>query len=113
MAFSAITTFVAGDMPGQSRWALEHYLEHEQFNGVLATSTVAIAAITSYPLQDMSNIERWLAAHQRWHQAIWTAIGAGVGVNLAAVDWNKDNEVYDWQEIHASVHDDVRTALEL
>lgn len=113
MAFSDLTTFVVGDQAGQAHWALEHYVEHLNFNGVLATSTVALASITNYPLQDMSDIKRWLAVHQRWHQAVWSAIGAGVGVDLSGVDWKKDNEVYDWQQVHAAIHGDVRNALGL
>lgn len=111
MAFSDIPTWTVGDMAGQGRWALDHYLEHVAFNGVLATSTIALASITNYPLQDMSDIERWLAAHQRWHQAIWKAIGGSNAVDLSRLDWKNEDQVYDWQQVHAAVHGDVRTTL--
>ena len=114
MAFSAIPSFVVHDDPGMQRWLLEHYVEHQNFNDALATTTVSItAAITDYPIQKMNDKQVWLVVHQRWHQAIWSALGAGIGADLASLDWNKADQVYSWLELHAQVHGDIRSALGL
>jgi len=114
MAFSAVSNFVVGDEAGKQRWLLEHYAEHQIFNGAIQTTTISISAgISEYPIQRMEDQEVWLLTHQRMHQALWSALGAGIGADLATLDWKKESQVYDWLNLHAQIHADIRGALGL
>lgn len=108
MTFAAIDHWALGDEPGFNRWLIEHYMEHLQFQeGVQALGYV----LPSYPIQRMDDPVTWLDVHHKTHQAIWTAIGGGVSSDLATVDWANESQVYNWMDLHAQVHGDVRTSL--
>lgn len=113
MSFSNLRIFALGDPKGEQSWAVAHYYEHLAFNAAVDTITTAINAVGNYPLQKLEKNQFWLNAHQRWHQAIWSAIGAGISSDLATLDWNKQNQVDDWLQLHASIHDDIRGVLGL
>ena len=110
MTFAAVSNFVVGDDPGMARWLLEHYYEHIELNQAVQALG---ALIPSYPIQQMSDKEAWLAGHKRIHQAIWSAVGGGVASDLSLLDWENDSQVYDWLNLHASIHANVRESLGL
>lgn len=110
MTFAAISNFVVGDDPGMARWLLEHYYEHLSLNQAVQALG---ATIPDYPIQQMGEKQAWLAGHQRIHQAIWSAIGGGVASDLSLLDWEDDSQVYDWLNLHASIHTNVRNTLGL
>lgn len=109
MTFSAIPHFVVGDDQGMSRWLLEHYYDHITLNQAVQALGFEIP---DFPIQTMSEAPNvWLAAHQRIHQAIWTAIGGSNATDLAELDWENDGQVYSWLELHAAIHESVRDTL--
>lgn len=110
MTFAAISDFVVGDDPGMARWLLEHYYEHIQFNDAVQALGYPMP---DYPIQTMGNPDLWLNAHQQIHQSIWSAIGGGVATDLSRLEWDNDSMVYDWLQIHASIHGNVRESLGL
>ena len=110
MSFSAVSLFRLGDEVGEQNWAVEHYYEHLDFNGALYTLGFSI---TNYPIQILRKDQVWLDAHQEWHQAIATAISAGTAADMATLDWKKPAQVSDWQQLHRSVHDGIRSTLGL
>ncbi len=110
MTFSAISEFKPDDQQGKARWLLEHWYEHIAFQqGLQALGT----NLPSYPLQEIGNDQLWLLDHHLTHQAIWAALGGGVANDLSRLDWDNENMVYSWLEVHAEAHRVVRTALGL
>lgn len=110
MSFDAVSIFAIGDEAGEQNWATEHYYEHLNFNGALYTLGYSI---TNYPIQVLRKDQVWLDVHQSWHQAIATAIAAGTAADMSTLDWKKPDQVEDWLQLHASVHDGIRTTLGL
>lgn len=112
MAFSALTQFVPGDEPGQNRWLLEHYLEHQMFYTTLLEQSPAIVTV-NYPIQRIETWPDWLAAHNQQHQSLWTGIGGGEATDLGTLKWEDKNALLDWFQTHADVHTQIRDSLGL
>lgn len=109
-SFSATFQFFPGDEQGQSRWLLDHYVEHTQFSDKLLESTITTSIL---PIQQMGNTRDWLNAHQRMSQSVWTGIGGGQMIDLERVDWSNPGMLQDWLERHARWHNEVRISLGL
>jgi len=112
MAFSAVFQFRVGDEAGKNRFLLEHYTEHRQFTDKLLAQTPPFRAI-DLPIQRMDSVQDWMAAHQRMSQSVWTGIGGGQMIDLETLDWNNQNQVRDWFNLHALWHRSVRDSLGL
>jgi hypothetical protein len=101
------------DPPGFSIWLQEHYLEHAQFVRLLQSLTPPIF-IPDYNFAlfgvDPTTTSGWLEAHQTAHLALRNQTGVG-GVNLADVNFSKEEEWQIWMDTHADEHSQIRAAL--
>lgn len=109
MTFLAVSNFVSSDEQGLGRWLIEHYFDHlTLYQGCQALGFT----IPDFPIQTMSEDKSvWLAAHQRMHQAIWTAIGGSNATDLSDLDWENDGQLYSWLDLHRAIHLSVHDTL--
>ncbi len=112
MSFSAVFQFRVGDEGGKNRFLLEHYLEHRQFSQALQGQTPAFVPV-EYPIQRMESERQWLEDHQKMTQSVWTGLGGGQTTDFASLDWENENQVQDWFNLHQQWHKVVRDALGL
>ena len=110
MTFSAIALFDGKDEQGKARWLLEHHYEHIAFQQGLQALGINLP---SYPLQQIGDDKMWLLDHHLTHQAIWAALGGGVANDLSSLDWENQQMLQSWLEVHAEAHRVVRDALGL
>lgn len=110
MTFSAISTFDGKDDQGKARWLLEHWYEHIAFQQALQALGTNLP---SFPMQQIGEDKMWLLDHHLTHQAIWAALGGGVANDLSSLDWQNEQMLQSWLDVHSEAHGVVRTALGL
>lgn len=114
-----------GDASGIRDFMLVHRMAHaaislgfEQRN-VPPMSLVALesAAATEAWIATMQGNDQpealsdWLRLHYDLHQAEFNALGFGQAPDISTVDFRSPLQFYDWMFAHATMHDQVATAL--
>lgn len=101
------------DPDGLGIWLLEHYNEHLQFvqNG-LGKSPLVLIPDLDIAIMDQSPArrEQWLSSHMDIHEALRIETNV-TGVDLATVDFDKQESFYEWMDAHAQEHRAIRAAL--
>jgi len=102
-----------GDAAGFGIWRLEHAYEHTEFVQVLAGLSPPVFA-SDYPffdwLADKGFQTTWLDTHQSVHDFLRSVTGVG-GVDLSNVDFDDQQQWYDWHGAHATEHAQLRAAF--
>lgn len=101
------------DDEGFNRFSFENAQEHMLFRDVLARD--ASIVIPAYPLYDPdpTDIDNWLLNHYQEHLAIADALNLDISVNLLDTDWRKEEDFYDWLNLHYLMHSQIIKTLGL
>ena len=59
------------------------------------------------------NLDDWLLAHQVEHQAFAQLLGLNNPFNMLDVNFNNENDFYDWIGTHLTIHQQIASALNL
>lgn len=96
--------------PALQDWINEHFIWHQLL--YLTAKTKGFPSFSTYPiLQDMSDLEGWLYFHNLEHQNIAASLRVGQPPDLTDVDPQDQINWDSWLEVHAEIHDDLRSAL--
>ena len=110
MATLSIVKF--GDKDSLGEMLFENGLQHKLFWDTFADSGILQPA---YPLidADLDNLDDWLLAHQVEHQAFATLLNLNNPFNLLDVDFNNEEDFYDWIASHLYIHQQIAAGLGL
>jgi hypothetical protein len=72
-------------------------------------------SVPSYPLIDVNvdNLDDWLLAHQGEHQAFSGLLELNNPFNMLDVDFNDEDDFYDWIASHLYIHEQIASSLGL
>ena len=101
------------DIEGFNRFSFENYQEHLLFRDVLERDTGIV--IPAYPIADADpkDIDTWLLDHYQEHSAIAAVLNLDISVNLLDTDWRKEEDFYDWLNLHYLMHEQIIKTLGL
>lgn len=101
-----------GDRDSLGEFLFENGLQHHLFRDTFFDQGIAVPA---YPITDanVDNLDDWLLAHQAEHQAFSGILGLENPFNMLDVNWNKEDQFYDWLSTHYLVHQQIAAALRL
>ena len=112
MNFEALAMVKYGDKDSLGEFLFENGLQHKLFQETFMDAGVSVPI---YPITDanIDNLDDWLQAHQVEHQAFAGLLGLNNPFNLLDVDWNKEDDFYDWIASHLYIHEQIAAALNL
>ena len=95
-----------GDVESLGEFLFENGIQHQVF---WETMTDKGQTYDKYPITDAlpENLDDWLLAHQQEHQALSAYLGLSNPFNMLDVDFNKENDFYDWLGTHYSIHQQI------
>jgi len=101
-----------GDKDSLGEFLFENGLQHKLFYETFMDQGVVVPA---YPLIDANtdNLDDWLQSHQVEHQAFAGLLGLNNPFNLLDVDFNKEEDFYDWVANHLYIHEQIAVSLGL
>jgi len=101
-----------GDKDSLGEFLFENGLQHKLFYETFMDSGVQVP---SYPLIDanVDNLDDWLQSHQVEHQAFAALLNLNNPFNLLDVDFNKEEDFYDWIANHLFIHQQIAASLGL
>jgi hypothetical protein len=101
-----------GDKDSLSEFLFENGLQHKLFYETFMDSGIVVP---SYPLIDanVDNLDDWLQSHQVEHQSFAGYLGLNNPFNLLDVDFNKEEDFYDWVANHLYIHEQIASELGL
>lgn len=103
-----------GDRIGFGWWLDTHNEEHSQFASLGQTGSLKFSAppydLTGWTWTDPLVMTDWLSVHAAIHDVLRQATGIS-GLDLADVDFNKQEFFQIWMDAHAAEHRALRTAL--
>jgi hypothetical protein len=106
-------TFLFGDDAAFAQYRQEHWYEHIQFVQIAQALATPIL-IPDYDLTSWRNTtsfaRNWLVTHETLHEDLRNITGVS-GINLADVDFSKEDEFYSWLDAHRTEHAQLRTAF--
>jgi len=112
MDYAALSTVEFGDIDSLSGFLFENGLQHQIFRDTLAQAGYLVPA---YPLFDANpdNLDDWLLSHQDEHLAFANLLGLDNPANMLDVDWNVEDDFYDWISSHLYIHEAIAVALNI
>ena len=110
MNMLALNQVEYGDNESLQTFLLENALQHTRFKAVLAQQGIGTPSFNLFDLET-SNIDDWMLPHQNEHQAFAQALGLQNPINLLDMNWNDENQFYDWISDHYFAHVAVAAAL--
>jgi hypothetical protein len=112
MNFNSLSIVEFGDRDSLGEMLFENGLQHQLFRDTLFRKGVPVPA---YPLfdADPDNLDDWLLAHQVEHQLFARVLNLGNPFNLLDVNWNKEDQFYDWISNHLTIHQQIAAGLGL
>lgn len=99
-----------GNNESLQSFLLENALQHTRFKTVLAENGLVTPSFNLFDLQT-DNIDDWMLPHQNEHQAFAQLLGLQNPINLLDMNWNDENQFYDWISDHYFAHVAVANAL--
>jgi len=101
-----------GDKESLGEFLFENGVQHLLFWETLTDrgQTYATFLITD---ANVDNLDDWLIAHQVEHQALSTYLGLQNPFNMLDVNFNSENDFYDWIGTHYNIHTQIAGALNL
>jgi hypothetical protein len=101
-----------GDKDSLGEFLFENGLQHKLFYETFMDSGIVVPA---YPIidADTNNLDDWLQSHQVEHQAFAGYLGLNNPFNLLDVDFNKEEDFYDWVANHLYIHQQIAAELGL
>ena len=101
-----------GDVDSLQEFLFENGVQHYLFWNVLADSNVLYP---KYPITDayIENLDDWLLAHQQEHQALAGYLDLSNPFNMLDVNFNVEQDFYDWLGTHLTIHEQIVATLGL
>jgi len=101
-----------GDKESLGEFLFENGTQHLLF---WETLTDAGQTYSKFPITDanIDNLDDWLLAHQVEHQALASYLNLSNPFNMLDVDFNKEEQFYDWIGTHLTIHQQIASALGL
>jgi hypothetical protein len=110
MNMTNLSSVEYGNDESLSEFLFENGLQHKLFQETFMDAGITVPI---YPLIDAvtSNLDDWLLAHQVEHQAYAGLLGLNNPFNMLDVDFNKEEDFYDWLASHLYIHEQIVAAL--
>jgi len=110
MNFDTLSMVKFGDKDSLGEFLFENGLQHQLFRDTFFLQGVSVPA---FPITDANteNLDDWLMAHQTEHQVFAGLLGLENPFNMLDVDWNREDQFYDWIATHLFVHQQIAAAL--
>jgi hypothetical protein len=110
MNMTNLSSVEYGNDESLSEFLFENGLQHKLFQETFMDAGITVPV---YPLTDAvtSNLDDWLLAHQVEHQAYAGLLGLNNPFNMLDVDFNKEEDFYDWLASHLYIHEQIVAAL--
>lgn len=110
MDFDTLSIVKFGDVDSLQQFLFENGLQHKVFQETLMDLDISVPI---FPLMDANpdNLDDWLQAHQVEHQAFAGLLDLNNPFNLLDVDFNKEEDFYDWVANHLYIHQQIAAAL--
>ena len=110
MNMDSLSAVEYGNDDSLQGFLFENGLQHKLFQETLMDAGISVPV---YPLTDAvtSNLDDWLLAHQVEHQAYAGLLGLNNPFNMLDVDFNKEEDFYDWLASHLYIHEQIVAAL--
>ena len=101
-----------GDKESLGEFLFENGTQHLLF---WETLTDAGQTYSKFPITDanIDDLDDWLLAHQVEHQALASYLNLSNPFNMLDVDFNKEEQFYDWIGTHLTIHQQIASALGL
>ena len=99
-----------GDVDSLGEFLFENGVQHKLFQETLQRKGVNVPV---YPIMDadVNNLDDWLLAHQVEHQAFAKILNLNNPFNMLDVDFNKEDDFYDWVASHLYIHQQIAASL--
>jgi hypothetical protein len=112
MDYDALSYVKFGDKDSLGVFLFENGIQHQRFRDTFFLQGKKVPA---YPLADanVDNLDDWLLAHQDEHQSFANLLGLDNPFNMLDVDWNVEEDFYDWLASHLYIHEQIAQALNL
>ena len=112
MDFETLSTVKFGDVDSLGSFLFENGTQHKLFQETFMDQGISVPV---YPITDASvdNLDDWLLAHQVEHQAFSTLLGLNNPFNMLDVDFNNEEDFYDWIASHLYIHQQIAAGLGL
>ena len=112
MNFETLSIVKFGDIDSLQDFLFENGTQHKLFQETFMDLGVSVPV---YPITDAStdNLDDWLLAHQVEHQAFSSLLGLNNPFNMLDVDWNNEEDFYDWIASHLYIHQQIAAELGL
>lgn len=101
-----------GNTEGLEVFLLENALQHQLFKNTFNTRNQIVPSYNLFDVQ-IENIDDWMLPHQNEHQAFAEYLGLGNPVNLLDMNWNNEEQFYDWISDHYYIHYAIAASLGL
>jgi hypothetical protein len=110
MDFETLSIVKFGDVDSLGEFLFENGTQHKLFQETFMDQGISVPV---YPITDASvdNLDDWLLAHQVEHQAFATLLNLNNPFNLLDVDFNNEEDFYDWIASHLSIHQQIAAGL--
>ena len=110
MNFDTLSIVKFGDIESLNAFLFENGTQHQLFWDTLAKNNLPYSKL---PIADAdpANLDDWLLAHQVEHQALSQYLNLSNPFNMLDVDFNKEEEFYDWVGLHYTIHQQIAAVL--
>ena len=112
MNMSDLNSVEWGNTEGLDVFLLENALQHQLFRKTFLSGGLKTPSYNLFDLQT-ENIDDWMLPHQDEHQAFAQALGLSNPINLLDMNWNNEDQFYDWLSGHYNVHAEIAATLGL
>ena len=110
MNMDTLSTVKFGDVESLGEFLFENGVQHKLFQETFMDKGTPVPV---YPLTDadVDNLDDWLQVHQVEHQYFANLLGLNNPFNLLDVDFNSEDQFYDWIASHLYIHEQIVAAL--
>lgn len=110
MNMNDLNSVLWGDTEGLQTFLLENAMQHQLFKRTLSAQNMKVPSFNLFDVQ-VENIDDWLLPHQDEHQVFASYLGLSNPINLLDMNWNNEDQFYDWVSDHYQIHASIATAL--
>ena len=112
MNMESLSIVKFGDVDSLGEFLFENGVQHHLFRDTFFDQGISVPA---YPITDANtdNLDDWLLAHQVEHQSFAGLLALNNPFNMLDVDFNNENDFYDWLASHLYIHQQIVAALGL
>ena len=110
MNMNTLSIVKFGDVDSLGEFLFENGVQHKLFQQTLQRAGISVPI---FPIidADVNNLDDWLLAHQVEHQAFAKILNLNNPFNMLDVDFNKEDDFYDWIASHLYIHQQIGASL--